>query len=91
MALPIKNVGVIGTGVIGSSWVALFLAKGLNVTVTGPAPGAREKLDAYLKREWSTLGRIGVDPHASLANYKWVDSIDDHLEGLDFVQEVGNR
>jgi 3-hydroxyacyl-CoA dehydrogenase len=31
---------VIGTGVIGASWTALFLARGLKVIVTDPAPGA---------------------------------------------------
>ncbi|BDD57822.1 hypothetical protein MAP00_003152 [Monascus purpureus] len=83
----IKNVGVIGTGVIGSSWIALFLARGLSVTVTDPAPGAREKLAAYLEKEWPSLIQIGLSQGASLANYKFVDSIDNYLEEFDFVQE----
>ena len=28
---PIRRVAIIGTGVIGASWTALFLAKGLDV------------------------------------------------------------
>ena len=28
---PIRRVAIIGTGVIGASWTALFLAKGLEV------------------------------------------------------------
>ena len=31
MSRPINRVAVIGTGVIGASWSALFLAKGLEV------------------------------------------------------------
>ena len=28
---PIRRIAIIGTGVIGASWTALFLAKGLQV------------------------------------------------------------
>jgi 3-hydroxyacyl-CoA dehydrogenase len=31
---PIRRVAIIGTGVIGASWTALFLAKGLDVIAT---------------------------------------------------------
>lgn len=85
---PIKTIAVIGTGVIGSSWIALFLAKGLNVTVTDPAPGAHEKLAAYLKREWPALEKVGLSEGASIDNYRFVDCIDGVLGEVDFVQEV---
>jgi 3-hydroxyacyl-CoA dehydrogenase len=32
---PIRRVAIIGTGVIGASWAALFLAKGRNRYRTG--------------------------------------------------------
>ena len=35
---PIRSIAIIGTGVIGASWIALFLAKGLDVTATDVAP-----------------------------------------------------
>ena len=35
----LRNVTVIGGGVIGISWTALFLAYGLQVTVSDPLPG----------------------------------------------------
>ena len=31
---PIRRIAIIGTGVIGASWTALFLAKGLEVVAT---------------------------------------------------------
>jgi 3-hydroxyacyl-CoA dehydrogenase len=31
---PIRRIGIIGTGVIGASWTALFLAKELQVVAT---------------------------------------------------------
>ena len=49
MASNIKTVGLVGTGVIGLSWSALFLAKGMKISVSDRAPGAEGKLDAYLK------------------------------------------
>ena len=37
---PIRRIAIIGTGVIGASWSALFLAKGLEVIATDVAPDA---------------------------------------------------
>lgn len=88
MASSIKSVGVIGTGVIGSSWTLFFLSKGLRVVATDPAPGARERLAEYLNREWPTMQRTGLHEKASLANYQFVDNIFDSLGELDVVQEV---
>jgi carnitine 3-dehydrogenase len=42
MTRQIKRVAVVGTGVIGASWTALFLAKGLQVSATDTASGAEE-------------------------------------------------
>lgn len=84
----IKTIGVVGTGVIGASWTALFLAKGYRVIVSDPAPGAGEKLQGFLKKEWQTLSKIGLKPGASLENYQFVKSIDEHLIHVDYVQEV---
>jgi hypothetical protein len=33
----IRNVAIVGTGVIGASWAAFYLARGLNVVATDPA------------------------------------------------------
>jgi len=40
-----QNITVVGAGVIGASWVALFLANGLKVTVQDP----REGVDAEVR------------------------------------------
>ena len=89
MASKIKTVGVCGTGVIGSSWTGLFLASGMRVLVSDPAPGAEQKLDAHLKAIWPVLERIGLGSGASLSNYEFVGaSLDEHLGEVDFVQEV---
>ena len=41
---PIRRITVIGTGVIGASWTALYLAKGLEVVATDPARSAEAAL-----------------------------------------------
>ncbi|KAK5705766.1 hypothetical protein LTR17_021401 [Elasticomyces elasticus] len=88
MTGSIRTVGVVGTGVIGASWTGLFLANGLKVLVSDPAPNAEEKLVAYLNSIWPTLREIGLAQNASLANYRFVGaSIEAHYGELDFVQE----
>lgn len=88
MTSVIKTVGVVGTGVIGASWTALFLANGLRVLVSDPAPGAKDRLSAYLNESWPTLERLGLHPDASLANYKFVgQSLEEHCSEVDFIQE----
>lgn len=87
--LPIKTVGVIGAGLMGASWTALFLAKGLQVIVTDPAPGAKEMLHDFLNERWPTMARLGIKHGASLDNYKFVPDISAYLGHIDFVQEVG--
>jgi 3-hydroxyacyl-CoA dehydrogenase len=89
MTLPtIRTVGVIGTGVIGSSWTALFLARGLKVIVTDPAPGADGKLRDYLLNHWPTIPNAKVTQDEYLNNFRFVKAIDTYLGDLDLIQEV---
>ena len=44
---PIRRVAIIGTGVIGASWSALFLGKGLEVVATDVAPNAEAALRRF--------------------------------------------
>ncbi|KAK2616926.1 hypothetical protein QQS21_000014 [Conoideocrella luteorostrata] len=86
--MSIRTVGVVGTGVIGASWTGLFLAHGLQVLVSDPAPDAEQKLAGYLKSIWPTLERLGLQPTASLSNYRFVgSSLDGHYDEVDFIQE----
>jgi 3-hydroxyacyl-CoA dehydrogenase len=87
--MSVRTVGVVGTGVIGASWTALFLASGLKVIVSDPAPGAEQGLAESLKNIWPTLAKLKMAPNASLTNYRFVGaSFKDHFSDVDFVQEV---
>ncbi len=65
MTRIINRVAIIGTGVIGASWAALFLAKGLDVVATDVAPNAEESLRHFIKSAWPALTRLGLAPGAS--------------------------
>ena len=59
---PISRVAIIGTGVIGASWTALFLAKGLQVVATDIAPNAEAALRKFVGTASPALKRLGLRP-----------------------------
>jgi 3-hydroxyacyl-CoA dehydrogenase len=86
---PIRRVAIVGTGVIGASWSALYLAKGLHVVATDPAPGAEDRLRAFVAKAWPALERLGLSPGASQANLSFTADLAEALKGADLVQENG--
>lgn len=82
-------VAVVGTGVIGASWTALFLARGLDVRATDPAPGAEERLRAAIARHWPALKRIGLAAGASPDRLTFETELEAAVAGAGFVQENG--
>ena len=89
MTTQIKRVAVIGTGVIGASWTALFLAKGLNVVATDVAPGAEGRLRQYIDEAWPALESLGLAPGASRSNLKFMVDLAPAVDGAELVQENG--
>jgi 3-hydroxyacyl-CoA dehydrogenase len=86
---PIRRVVIIGTGVIGASWTALFLAKGLHVIATDIAPDAEASLRKFVEAAWPALKRLGLAPGASQANLTFTADLVQAVAGADFVQENG--
>jgi 3-hydroxyacyl-CoA dehydrogenase-like protein len=86
---PIRRVAIIGTGVIGASWTALFLAKGLKVVATDVAPNAEAALRQFVKAAWPALERLGVAPGASQANLTFTADLPAAVKDAEFVQENG--
>ena len=81
MSKEIKKVVVIGTGVIGASWCAFYLAKGLDVVATDIAPTAKASLDAYIKAAWPALEELGLSPGASLDRLSFTSDLDSRAYG----------
>lgn len=89
MASDIHTVAVIGCGVIGAGWAALFLSNGLKVLIVDPVAEAQDAFKTYIDRAWPALEASVPscqDSHAS--NYEFIKSIDSRLSEVDYVQEV---
>ncbi|WP_293794730.1 3-hydroxyacyl-CoA dehydrogenase NAD-binding domain-containing protein [uncultured Bosea sp.] len=82
----IERIAVIGAGLIGSSWAALAMGHGLNVSAYDPAPGAEEKFRHAVERAREQLAEIGL---ANTGQYLFTRDLDEVLQGVDFVQENG--
>src|ERR1700678_300952 len=86
---PIRRVTIIGTGVIGASWAALYLAKGLEVVATDIAPNAEATLKRFVDAAWPALKRLGLAPGASQSKLSFTSKIEAAVSGADLVQENG--
>ena len=86
---PIRRIAIIGTGVIGASWTALYLAKGLQVVATDVAPNAEAALRKFVEAAWPALKRLGLSPGASQSNLKFTAALEQAVGGVDLVQENG--
>jgi carnitine 3-dehydrogenase len=83
----IKTFAALGSGVIGSGWVARALAHGLDVVAWDPAPGAEAQLRARIAKCWSALERQGLADGASQERLRFVATVEDCVRDADFIQE----
>jgi ketoreductase RED1 len=85
-----RAAAVIGGGVIGASWTALFLGRGLRVTVHDPRPDIESVVRAGVRSVAPTLAELGMDV-ADLADDTGVLGFEANLEAAvadaDVVQE----
>jgi 3-hydroxyacyl-CoA dehydrogenase len=84
-----RKIAIVGTGVIGASWAALYLARGFNVTATDPAPNAEANLRRYIDAAWKDLTVVGLSPNASRDHLEFTLDMKKALSDADFVQENG--
>ncbi|MDH3659835.1 MAG: 3-hydroxyacyl-CoA dehydrogenase NAD-binding domain-containing protein [Alphaproteobacteria bacterium] len=86
MADP-NHTAVLGAGVIGASWTALFLAAGKSVAIYDVADDVERTVRAYVENAWPTLTELGMtdrgNPEAVTFHVKPVDAVDRAA----FVQE----
>jgi 3-hydroxyacyl-CoA dehydrogenase len=84
---PIRRIAIVGTGVIGASWAAEFLARGLDVVATDPAPNAEANLREYIDEAWKDLTSIGLSKDASRDRLRFTTNMKEALSEADLVQE----
>lgn len=82
-----QHVTVIGGGVIGASWAALFLAKGLTVTVNDPLPDVDKRVHDQLREATPALKALGLPTDGLDANLRFEADLDRALAEADAVQE----
>jgi 3-hydroxyacyl-CoA dehydrogenase len=86
---PIRRIAIVGTGVIGASWAAQYLARGFDVVATDPAPNAEANLRKYVDEAWPVLTSIGLSPGATRDRLEFTADMKKALAKADFVQENG--
>lgn len=83
-----QPVAVLGAGLIGRSWAALFLAAGRPVAVYDPDPDALTRVRATVQQAWPVLTQLGLtdlpEPAAQLTGHA---DARDAVAGATFVQE----
>jgi 3-hydroxyacyl-CoA dehydrogenase len=85
----IKRIAIVGTGVIGASWAAQYLARGFDVVATDPAPNAEANLRKYVDEAWKDLTTIGLSKGASRDRLTFTTDMKEALSKADLVQENG--
>jgi carnitine 3-dehydrogenase len=86
---PIRRIAIVGTGVIGASWAAQYLARGFDVIATDPAPAAEANTRSYVDDAWKLLTSLGLSPGASRDRLEFTPDMKEALSKADFVQENG--
>jgi 3-hydroxyacyl-CoA dehydrogenase len=86
---PIRRIAIVGTGVIGASWAAQYLARGFDVIATDPAPNAEVNLRKYIDEAWNDLTSLGLSEGASRDRVAFTPDLKEALLNADFVQENG--
>ncbi len=85
-----KRVAVIGTGTIGASWAAIFLARGLEVAAYDPAPNGESFLRKFIGNAWPTLRQLNwVLPQADPMRLTFHPEVAGAVRDAEFIQESG--
>lgn len=83
------QIAILGSGLIGSSWAALFLAHGHSVTFADPRHDAQSEALAAIEAAWKgldALSPLGALPKERIA---FQSAIGAACKNADFVQECG--
>ena len=86
MADP-NHTAVLGAGVIGASWTALFLAAGKSVAVFDVADDVEKMVRAYVGKAWPTLTALGMTEHGDPEALTFHQTPSQAIERAAFVQE----
>lgn len=81
------HTAVLGAGVIGASWSALFLASGRSVAVYDPSPQTESMVKGYVEKAWPVLEKINLTEQGNPDNITFHSSASEAIEDALFIQE----
>jgi L-gulonate 3-dehydrogenase len=86
-----RQVAIVGTGLIGRAWAAIFARAGWNVRLTDPHEPTLQGAIELIRNELHALARHGLadDPDAAAARLSVAPSLKAAVDGVEFVQENG--
>ncbi|MFJ8478345.1 3-hydroxyacyl-CoA dehydrogenase NAD-binding domain-containing protein [Kitasatospora sp. NPDC094011] len=84
-----RRAAVIGGGVIGVSWAALFLARGLDVVISDPRPDIEDLVRTGLDGIAPTLAELGLPTDGLADGLSFEADLAAAVAGVDVVQENG--
>ncbi|TXH83399.1 MAG: 3-hydroxyacyl-CoA dehydrogenase [Rhizobium sp.] len=86
-----RNVAIVGVGLIGRAWAAIFARAGWNVRLTDPHGPTLEAAPQLILDELRALNRHGLadDPDGAMAHISVASSLADAVKDVEFVQENG--
>ena len=82
-----QSTAILGAGVIGASWAALFLASGRHVAVYDPAPDAEATVKQYVENAWPVLTQLGLTANGNPDNVSFHRDPRDAVANASFIQE----
>lgn len=83
----VNHTAVLGAGVIGASWAALFLASGRSVAVFDVADAAEAQVRNYVEQAWPVLKELGLTEKGNPDRVSFHKSAAAAVDGAQFVQE----
>ncbi len=81
------NIAVLGSGTIGKSWCALFLAAGHHVVAYDPNPITKEGITDFIQASQSSLRRLGYRSAGLTERFRFTQDPLDAVQGAELIQE----
>jgi 3-hydroxyacyl-CoA dehydrogenase len=91
MASPERHVAIVGTGLIGRAWAAIFARAGWEVRLSDPHIPTLKAAPRLIRDELHALARHGLadDPDGAVARISVAGSLREAVMDVEFVQENG--
>ncbi|MFA3919705.1 3-hydroxyacyl-CoA dehydrogenase NAD-binding domain-containing protein [Ruegeria hyattellae] len=83
----IERTAILGAGVIGASWAALFLASGRHVVVFDPDPNVETAVRGFVEKAWPALEELNLTKRATPDAIEFVQTAAKAVSNAQFIQE----